>query len=220
MKLGTQFRREQVIQETRVYTKRAVRPILRCMLASGTLALLCLFIAQLEIIQRGLLVVLPVAVKLVPSVAAIASATAAPIRTEITLATQWLFAPVYVFFWFYCFPPWSVRMRLMLAGKAKALTPPKRAATLIYSILFLGAWLLGDLGLIGFPTFYNGKYLYPPSATAPQLLLITHSPISLTIYAWLGPIGEASILWAFCTLLLNAKMCLLPKSSVSQNGAS
>jgi len=208
-----------VTQETEPYTKRELRPLLLCMLAAGIAALICLFVAQLEMVQRDLLVVLPVAVKLVPSVAAIAWTTAAPIRTEITLATQWLFAPVYVFFWFYCFPPWDPRTKRMLGDAYLALTPVRRMLTPIFGILFLGAWLLGDLGLINFPTLYNGKYLAPSSETAPQFLLIAHSHVALTIYAWFGPIGEATFLWMFSSLLLNAKIYFLPSNWVRRNSA-
>jgi len=201
-----------------IYTKRAVRPILQCMVASGILAVLCLFVAQLELVQRRLLVLLAVVVKLVPSIGTIASTTAAPISTEITLATQWLFAPIYVLLLFCFLAPWSPQMTRYLGERSRALTPVRRVFSLIFLICLMGAWLLGDLGLIGFPTFYNGKFLYPPSETAPQLALIAQSRIALAIYAWFSPIGEASILWALSAVVLNAKTCFLPSNWVSRNG--
>ncbi len=60
--------------------------------------------------------------------------------------------------------------------------------------------------MIDFPTFYNGKFLYPLAQTVPQLRLIPASPLILAIYAWVGPLAEVWVFWTFCLIVLNAKI--------------
>ena len=99
-------------------------------------------------------------------------------------------------------------MRRTVAIPSQSLTETKRPIGLALGLLFFGAWLLGDFQIISFPTFYNGQYVYPLSEAVPQLKLIYVSRVALTIYAWVGPVAEASIIWMVFVLVLNAKTYL------------
>ena len=82
-----------------------------------------------------------------------------------------------------------------------------------FRIVFLGAWVLGDLGVINFPTFYNGKYAYPIDQAVPQVKLIYGSPVALAIYAWLGPICEVAILSMLSMSVIHAKVYASPPAA-------
>jgi len=100
-------------------------------------------------------------------------------------------------------------MSVTISNTSRTLTDSKRFIGFPIGILFFGAWLLGDANVIGFPTFYNGKYVYPLSHAVPQLKLIYESRVAMIIYAWLGPLVEASIIWMFSMLVVNAKTYLM-----------
>ncbi len=190
------------------YSKSDLRPILRAFLLAAAAAAICFFIAPTSQVKSALVPIVPSLLRLVPSVATISSEMSDPEASEITLLVQWFFVPIYLFIWFYFYPPWSLRMRRTVAITSQTLTERKRTLGLAIGIIFFGAWLLGDFGIIAFPTFYNARYVYPLNEGVPQLKLIYISRTALTIYAWVGPIAEASIAWMFFVLVLNAKTYL------------
>ena len=190
------------------YSRSESRPLLRCMVVAAIVAGICFLIAPIPTVQNSMDSIMPFMLRLVPSAATISSETLNPLASEIVLAIQWLFAPAYLCIWFYCLPPWSRRMSVTISNASRTLTDSKRFIGVPIGILFFGAWLLGDANLIAFPTFYNGKYVYPLSHAVPQLKLIYESRVALVIYAWLGPLTEASIIWMFSVLVMNAKTYL------------
>jgi len=193
------------------YSATELRPLVCCILVAAVTAAICVLFGPTSIDKTGLVSILRPMDRLVPSIATISSATTDPTASEIILAVQWLFAPAYGFIWFYFYPPWSSRMRLTVANTSRTLSDAKRPIGLVIGILFFGVWILGDLGLIAFPTFYNGKFVYPLGEAVPQLKLIYASRIALAVYAWFGPIVETTIIWMFSLLTLNAKTYFLPQ---------
>ena len=190
------------------YPKSATKPLLYCMAGSAFVAILSIHLSALPAVQSAALRVLPTMVRLVPSVASISNETMNWEASEIVLLTQWSFAPIYLFVWFYTAPPWTRRMRYTVFLTARTLTPAKRHIVFPLGIVFLGAWVLGDLGVIDFPTFFNGKYAYPLDHAVPQVKLIYGSPVALAIYAWLGPLCEVGVLWMLSMSVINAKTYL------------
>jgi hypothetical protein len=190
------------------YGKSVVRPLLVCMAAAALVAIFADSIASLAMVQKNAVRILPSLVRFVPSVAQIASETANNEASEIILLAQWLFAPVYAFVWFYTAPPWTPRMRYTVRLTNRTIPSSKRVVAWPIGILFLGAWALGDLGVISFPTFYNGKYAYPLDHAVPQVKVIYGSPFALAVYAWLGPICEVCVFWMLAMLIVNAKTYL------------
>jgi hypothetical protein len=195
------------------YPKSAIKPLLRCVTAAAFVAILSVHFSTMPAVQNSVLRVLPTIVRLVPSAASISSETMNWEASEIVLLTQWLFAPVYLFAWFYTAPPWTPRMRYTVLLTARTLTPTKRFIVLPNAIIFLVAWVLGDLGVIDFPTLYNGKYAYPLDHAVPQVRLIYGSPFALSIYAWLGPLCEVTVLWMLSMLVINAKTYASPAAA-------
>jgi hypothetical protein len=195
------------------YPKSAIKPLLYCLAGAAFVAIVSIRFSVLPIVQRDLLRVVSTMMRLVPSVASISSETMDREASEIMLLTQWSFAPIYLFVWFYIAPPWTRRMRYTVLRTARALTPAKRYIGFPLGIVFLGAWVLGDLGVINFPTFYNGKYAYPIDQAVPQVKLIYGSPVALAIYAWLGPICEVAILWMLSMSVIHAKVYASPPAA-------
>jgi hypothetical protein len=201
------------MSEIKPNTFGELHPLLQCMIAAAVVAIISLAISMLPVARHGIASAIEGILWLVPSVGLISRQMADPEIGEIILLPQWLFAPAYAFIWFHFLAPWSPRMRQAALLKSRTLTPVKRAVGLPVAILLLGVWMLGDLGLIDFPTFYNGKFLYPLAHSVPQLRLIYASPIALVIYAWVGPLAEVCVAWMFCLIVLNAKIYLSPDSA-------
>jgi hypothetical protein len=195
------------------YPKSAIKPLLYCVATAAFVAILSVHISTIVVVQNGVLRVLPTVLRLVPSVASISSETMNWEASEIVLLTQWLFAPAYLIIWFYTAPPWTQRMHRTVLLTKRTLTPAKRYIALPLGVVFLGAWVLGDVGVIDFPTFYNGKYAYPLNHAVPQVKLIYGSPIALAIYAWLGPLCEVAVIWMLSMLLVNGKTYASPAAA-------
>lgn len=191
------------------YSRSDLHPLLRCMVIAAIVAGICFVTGPIPKVQNNMDGILHFIPRLVPTVAAISRETSNPMASEIVLAIQWLFAPAYLFIWFHSLPPWSRRMRVTITNVSGTLTDSRRFIGVPFGILFLGAWLLGDANRIAFPTFYNGKYVYPPSHAVPQFRVIYESRVALVIYAWLGPFIEATIIWMFSMLVVNAKTYLV-----------
>ena len=156
-------------------------------------------------VSKWLIALAPIA-RLIPNIAAVAAKTADPTASEITVLLQWLFAPIYIGLFFYFVSPWSRHRRGIALGGYSRQSLGHRHFTFVFGILLSGAWLLGDVGLIPFPTFFNGGFIL--ASGMPQLRLISQSSILFALYAWSGPIVEAVILWMFFVLIFNAKIFL------------
>jgi hypothetical protein len=196
------------------YSRRELRPVFICLIMAGIVAVITSSIVLTSAVGYWLSRVLPLMVRLVPSIATISGGTANPMISAIILAIQWLFAPVYVFLWFYLFPPWSRRMAQTISNAREKLPSGRRVVGMSIGIIFFSAWLLGDFGVIDFPTFYNGKYVYPLAGAVPQLKLVYGSSTLLAIYAWFGPFAEALILWMFFVTTLNANRYYASRDSI------
>jgi hypothetical protein len=195
------------------YSKSDLRPLLRCMVLAAAVAAISFFIGPYSVVKNWFGYPLPLMLRLVPSIAAISSSTPDPLASEITLAIQWLFAPAYTYLWFYLLPPWSRRMAQTVSNAKRKFSRTRRILSMSIGVLFFSSWLLGDLGIIDFPTFYNGKYVYPLAGAVPQLRLIYTSPTVLAIYAWFGPFAEACIIWMLFAVIMNARLYSLPAQS-------
>lgn len=192
------------------YSKSDLRPLLNCMMLAAAVVAISFLISPNSLVKDWLSYPISLMLRLVPSVAAISSSTSDPWASEITLAIQWLFAPAYIFLWFYILPPWSRRMAQTVSNARRKFSRTRRILSMAIGVLFFSSWLLGDLGIVDFPTFYNGKYVYPLAGAVPQLKLIYTSPTVLAIYAWFGPFAEACIIWMFFAVIMNAKLYSLP----------
>lgn len=188
-----------------------LRPLLLSFAMAGIVGFLSVILSTFPVATHDVALVLQRALFLVPSVGRLSGSMTDPEAGQVILLTQWLFAPIYIFLWFYCLPPWGPLMRASAQTKGQTLTNAQRWFVLPLGVLVLCAWISGDLGVIGFPTLYNGKFVYPVEGGVMQLKYIYTSPIALALYAWFGPIGEATVLWMLSHLVINARAFFSPK---------
>jgi hypothetical protein len=193
--------------------RNPLRPLLFSFGVAGILALLTVVISEFPISKHYLALAMHGLLFLVPSAGFISGSMMDPEASTIILLAQWFFAPIYIYLWFRCLPPWGQRMQISAQTKGRTLTKLQRVIGFPLIVLFLGAWILGDLGLIGFPTLYNGKFVYPIASGVMQLKYIYSSRIALSLYAWFGPVAEATVVWMLCHLVINAGAFLSPNRS-------
>jgi hypothetical protein len=196
--------------ETKANTS-PLRPLLLSFAMAGIVGFLSVILSTFPVATHDVARALRRALFLVPSVGRLSGSMTDPEAGEVILSTQWLFAPIYIFFWFYCLPPWGPLMRASAQTKGRTLTDAQRWILLPLGFLVLCAWILGDIGVIGFPTLYNGKIVYPVEGGVMQLKYIYTSPIALALYAWFGPICEATVLWMLSHLVINARAFFSPE---------
>jgi hypothetical protein len=193
------------IREPEPYPRSALLPMLVCFAVGFCVAILSVYLASVPETKHQGALMLDWLLKLVPSAGLISGSMADPEAGEVILLAQWLFFPVYLFAWFYSAPPWSARMRQAAKVRAHILTDVRRQIFFPISMLFLIAWIAGDIGLISFPTLYNGKFVYPVANAVMQLRSVYSSPTALAIYAWFGPVAEAMVVWMLSYQLVNVK---------------
>jgi hypothetical protein len=187
-----------------------LRPLLFWLAMAGIVGFLSVLLSSFPVGTHKLALVFERALFLVPSVGRISGSMADPEAGQVILFSQWLFGPLYLFLWFYCLPPWGSLMRASAQTTSRTLTNAKRWILLPVGLLVLCAWILGDLGVISFPTLYNGDFVHPISGGVTQLRYIYTSPTMLALYAWFSPLAEATVIWMLSHLAINAKAFLFP----------
>ena len=196
-------------EKTEIPSAGSIRPIVVAVLLSIVVAILSAWSAFAGLLPKiGTEIAWNFAV-LVPSTARISAATLDPNAAQIVLSAQWALFPVHLLSWFYAGLPWSRKVRRSAEIKARTLKGSQRVLFAV-GYIFLGAWLLGDFGLIDFPTLYNGGYVYPPESAVPQLHIIYTSNFVLTVYAWMSPLMEVGCLWMFLLFTFNFRAYAFP----------
>jgi len=191
--------------KTDVELTGSVSLLYRVVVIAAVVDVLTMSFGRTAVASRWLAALLPVA-RLIPNIKAIAAKTTDPVASELTLLLQWFFAPIYAGIFFVNVPPWS-RLRREIARNAySGKSLGHRHFTFMVGILFSGAWLLGDAGVVPFPTFFNGRFAL--ATGIPQLRLIVESPILFSLYAWAGPMVETVMLWINLVLIFNARVFL------------
>lgn len=140
----------------------------------------------------------------VPAINNIAVWTSNPAWAKFLLGIQWSFAPIYVLAWTIVVPPWSSKVKHSVMQNSKLLTGKQRIL-LLATLVFLVVNFLGDMGVIGFPTLFNGKFAFPPSDAIPIIKPIYSSWVYFSLYGWVSAVCESTELWALVFLLFNIK---------------
>lgn len=185
----------------------SIRPIAVALAVAATVAILSALYAYNGQVSPTAVKLIDAISPLVPSLAMISAQTRNPKASQLVLGLQWALLPLHVFVWMYAAAPWSQRVRNSVKAKARRLTRFQKVL-FVLGCVFLAAWALGNVGLVDFPTLYNGKYVYPPADSIPQLRLIYTSDIALTIYAWMSPVVETTCLWMLLLFSINFKVYL------------
>lgn len=142
----------------------------------------------------------------IPSVSAIAKYSLNPDLAATICSIQWLFAPVYLGLYLFT-APWSSRMRDSVRDKAKQFKF-KHKFFFVIGTLYLIAYFLGDMDVLNFPTFFNGKLVSPPDVNILRIIYVNN--IALAVYASLAVVAECTLLWFLSVFLLNFKVYLFP----------
>jgi hypothetical protein len=90
---------------------------------------------------------------------------------------------------------------MSVRDRARNLPSKSRFFVIVVLPLIAFAWMLGLLGLIGCPTFLNGKFIYPHADTFWLFQHVTDSPVIFALYAWMGPFLDAFMVYAFIFIL-------------------
>jgi hypothetical protein len=137
--------------------------------------------------------------KYLPVIGKASTIASDPRRCSYVMTIQWMISFVYalIMFTFYC--PFSRIMKVAahVRYRMRLSTKPALSHVVIF-ICFMMLWFGGDTGLLGFPTFLNGKLLVP--ATPLAVSLIT-SQVLMPFYSWFVALAEIILYWMFLNLL-------------------
>jgi hypothetical protein len=139
---------------------------------------------------------------LVPSIGIIANRSNAPSTYALVLASQWLMALVYAYALLVRSFPFSRTMRAMAAEKfaeGKLRQPNRVGLAVLLVFALLG--LLSSLGVISWPSIYNGGYVL--SRSSPLGESFFSSRTLLVGYAWLTCINIVLINWFLLIVAAN-----------------
>jgi hypothetical protein len=124
-----------------------------------------------------------------------------PRRCGYVMTIQWMISIIYALFMFIFYCPFSPLMKVATRVRYRVhLSTRPRPSRAIIFICFMVLWFGGDTGLLGFPTFLNGKFLVPPT---PLAMAIIRSQILMPLYSWFVALAEVMLYWIFLNLLSN-----------------
>lgn len=141
---------------------------------------------------------------LVSGIYGIARSSGHPEIVLLIMGYQWVFLPWYAAVWLIIINPFNKTVRIAIETKAASMRPGQRILFVIV-VLYLIAYVLGDFGVISFPTFVNAHWAYPLSRATPVLRPIYSSRVALMLYAWLSPICEAGLWYMLCNAIVNIR---------------
>jgi hypothetical protein len=147
---------------------------------------------------------------LVSGIDGIAQSSEHPKVVVLIMGYQWAFLPWYAAVWFTTINPLKKTVRTAMEAKAASMRPGQRILFVI-AVLCLIAYVLGDFGVISFPTFVNARWAYPLSGASLVLRPIYSSRVALMLYAWISPICEAGLWYMLCNAIVNIRAFLGPR---------
>ena len=148
---------------------RHVSLLYSVMVIAAVVDVLTMSFGGTPVASRWLTALAPIA-RLIPNIDAVAAKTTDPVASELALLLQWFFAPIYAGIFFLSIPPWSRRRREIARSAYSGKSLGHRHFTFMVGILISGAWLLGDAGVLPFPTFFNGRFAL--ASGIPQLRML------------------------------------------------
>lgn len=146
-------------------------------------------------------------VGLVGGINGVAQSSESPTAVVLIMGYQWVFLPWYAAVWFIMVNPLNKATRTAMEAKAASLRPGQRIL-FVAGFLYLVAYVLGDFGVISFPTFFNARWAYPLSTASLFLHPIYRSRGALMLYAWISPMCEAGLWFMLCNAIVNFRAFL------------
>lgn len=144
----------------------------------------------------------------VPSLNAIAARSDDYDRYLLVLSSQWLFAPVYAYIFFIRLFPFAASARRAADARLAGMDPsqkPNRLA-LLFGLVILVLNALGTLGVIHWPSFYNGGYVL--DKLSPVYSAFYSSTIGMIVFAWFSSIMEILFAWMLLYSAAHARFLL------------
>jgi hypothetical protein len=119
-----------------------------------------------------------------------------------TMSAQWLASILYILTLFTVYCPFR-RMMRVAAHKASIIKPISYTRLRGFGFVLFGiAYVLGDLGVTKFPTFFNGVFF---SGSPPQAVFfyIINSALYMPLFSWLSAFGTIMIYWMWLYIIAN-----------------
>lgn len=146
--------------------------------------------------------------RLVPGIAKYASVALDVDRCSWVMSVQWVCAILYVLVLTIMYCPFTVTMRVAVRRRFRS-RPEIPAAGLKAAVFFLFviACALGDIGVLDFPTLYNGGMI---SSTDPARFLvhIINSPVYMPFFSWFCAFFTVFIYYLWFYVIANRRLLL------------
>jgi hypothetical protein len=127
---------------------------------------------------------------IVPSVRAVGSCSGYSGQLLLLSSVEWILSPIYLGCFIAAISPFSKGVRQRLINKFGQGNNSLRRS-MFFWFLILAFYVSGDIGIVGLPTFFNGKFL----TSEYGFKSICDSNFLLALYAIAAPLLEAFALW-------------------------
>ncbi|MBM7131312.1 hypothetical protein [Dyella mobilis] len=130
-----------------------------------------------------------------PVIEAVSSIATNADHCSYVMTIQWMVSIFYALVMIVLYCPFSTNVKIATRVRLRRhlAAMPSLGRAVIF-VCFVILWFCGDLGLIGFPTFLNGKLLV---STTPQVTWMIKCQIFMPFFAWFVVIAEIMIYWVF-----------------------
>ncbi|MFC4526326.1 hypothetical protein ISN76_19125 [Dyella halodurans] len=124
------------------------------------------------------------------------------------MSVQWLFVPIYAWVLFVGYCPFSTPTRIAIHGWYKRTYVSHRELKLFVGGITLCLYLLGEIGVMKFPTLMNGGFfpLDEGKASSRTFVGIMNSSIAMPLFAWFAPFATICVYWAILHYVVNFRM--------------
>lgn len=121
------------------------------------------------------------------------------------MSLQWLLSFMYIYIFFILYLPSSRLTRVaMHKWYSNNVVPNKKLGGAIFFI-FMILYIMGDIGFIKFPTFFNGVF-FSVGYRLNYFYSIINSPVVFPIFAWFCPFATFAIYWACFNFACNFRI--------------
>lgn len=143
-----------------------------------------------------------------PSVDRLSALSRDPSRCAFVLSVQWVLCFLYLLLLLSVYWPFSKIMRVAVMEWRKRQPPESisenNALKFFLFFALLAGWALGDLGVIGFPTLYNGLILSGGEHLRAFVAMI-NSGFWLPVLAWFSAFATVVVYWSAIYVAANWK---------------
>lgn len=134
------------------------------------------------------------------------SISIAPKKLAFVMAIQWIISPVYASLLFGIYCPFTKTSRVAVKRwfELNPLVPGMALKAALLLVFFI-ATILGDLGIIHFPTFLNGNFI-SSDPTNFIIVKIINSDFLMPLFSWFVAFTYFFVYWMFLYIVANRKI--------------